>query len=103
MIVRFLKAECVNLHINRSATRKEDMEISQSGATNENYLNKLVGLTILLLSVVMSIGKIKDDNIVQAMQAKKYRYLGQAYRIFLIGLTLTLITFVAERFGLPNL
>lgn len=71
MIVRFLKAECANLCINRSATRKEDMEISQSGATNENHLNKLVGLTILLLSVVMSIGKIKDDNIVQAMQADK--------------------------------
>jgi hypothetical protein len=34
-------------------------------------LNKLVGMTILVLSVIMSIGKIKDDNIVQAMQADK--------------------------------
>ena len=32
----------------------------------------------------------------QVLQRKKYRYLGLAYRIFLIGLTLTLITFLIE-------
>ena len=30
------------------------------------------------------------------LQRKKYRYLGMAYRIFLVGLTLTLVTFVIE-------
>ena len=30
------------------------------------------------------------------LQKKKYRYLGYAYRIFLVGLTLTLITFLFE-------
>jgi hypothetical protein len=30
------------------------------------------------------------------LQRKKYRYLGYAYRIFLVGLTLTLITFLFE-------
>jgi hypothetical protein len=30
------------------------------------------------------------------LQRKKYRYLGYAYRIFLAGLTLTLIAFLAE-------
>lgn len=32
----------------------------------------------------------------QVLQRKKYRLLGYAYRIFLIGLTVTLVTFVAE-------
>ena len=32
----------------------------------------------------------------QVLQRKKYRYLGYAYRIFLVGLTVTLITFVWE-------
>lgn len=32
-------------------------------------LNKLVATTVVILSVAMAIGKIKDDNIVQAMQA----------------------------------
>ena len=30
------------------------------------------------------------------LQRKKYRYLGYAYRVFLVGLTLSLIAFVAE-------
>lgn len=32
----------------------------------------------------------------QVLQRKKYRFLGHAYRIFLAGLTLTLLTFVHE-------
>jgi hypothetical protein len=32
----------------------------------------------------------------QVLQRKKYRYLSYAYRIFMVGLTLTLVTFVAE-------
>lgn len=36
----------------------------------------------------------------QVLQGKKYKYLGRAYRIFIVGLSLTLITFIAERFEL---
>ncbi|MCA1660651.1 MAG: DUF5706 domain-containing protein [Novosphingobium sp.] len=36
----------------------------------------------------------------QVLQGKKYKYLGRAYRIFIVGLTLTLATFVAESFNL---
>ncbi|MCB2060146.1 MAG: DUF5706 domain-containing protein [Novosphingobium sp.] len=32
----------------------------------------------------------------QVLQRKKYRYLGLAYRIFMLGLTVTLITFLIE-------
>ncbi|MFC4293589.1 Pycsar system effector family protein [Novosphingobium tardum] len=32
----------------------------------------------------------------QVLQRKKYKYLGMAYRIFVVGLCLTLITFVIE-------
>lgn len=32
----------------------------------------------------------------QVLQRKKYRFLGYAYRIFLVGLTVTLITFLIE-------
>lgn len=40
----------------------------------------------------------------QVLQRKKYRFLGYAYRIFLVGLTLTLITFLIEsREGLMRL
>ena len=35
----------------------------------------------------------------QVLQGKKYKYLGRAYRVFIGGLTLTLIAFIAERFG----
>lgn len=36
---------------------------------NDRRLNRMVATTVVLLSVVMAVGKIKDDNIVQAMQA----------------------------------
>lgn len=32
----------------------------------------------------------------QVLQGKKYKYLGRAYRVFILGLTLTLVTFVVE-------
>ena len=35
----------------------------------------------------------------QVLQRKKYRYLGLAYRIFLAGLTLTLVTLLLENRG----
>ena len=35
----------------------------------------------------------------QVLQRKKYRYLGLAYRVFLLGLSLTLIAFIIEQSG----
>ena len=37
----------------------------------------------------------------QVLQRKKYRYLGLAYRVFLLGLSLTFITYLAEQFTGP--
>ena len=33
----------------------------------------------------------------QVLHAKKYKYLGRAYRIFIVGLSLTLATFIVEQ------
>ena len=46
---------------------------------NDRRLNRMVATTVVALSVVMAVGKIKDDNICQAMQAD------QASRIDLWG------------------
>ena len=32
----------------------------------------------------------------QVLQRKKYRFMGYAYRIFILGLIVTLVSFVAE-------
>lgn len=37
------------------------------------------------------------------LERKKYRFLGWAYRVFLIGLTLTFVTYVYEQFAGPML
>jgi hypothetical protein len=37
----------------------------------------------------------------QILEHKKYRFLGWAYRVFLIGLTLTFIAYVYELFAGP--
>jgi hypothetical protein len=34
------------------------------------------------------------------LRRKKYRYLALAYRTFLIGMVLTILTFAFDRFGL---
>ena len=34
----------------------------------------------------------------QVLRGKKYKYLGHAYRIFMVGLTATMIAFIVERF-----
>ncbi len=47
------------------------MEIEVSAEAKNKRLNNLVAITVLLLSVFMAICKIKDDNIVQAMQQAK--------------------------------
>ena len=44
----------------------EGMDVPEGG---NRTLNRMVATTVVALSVVMAVGKIKDDNIVQAMQA----------------------------------
>ncbi len=46
-----------------------ELEISTEGAAKR--LNRAVAMTVVMLSVFMAVAKIKDDNIVQAMQAAK--------------------------------
>jgi hypothetical protein len=46
----------------------ESIEID--GGSNRR-LNRLVAMTVVVLSIAMALTKIKDDNIVQAMQADK--------------------------------
>ncbi len=41
------------------------------GEGDNKRLNRLVAVTVVLIAVFMAIGKIKDDNIVQAMQKAK--------------------------------
>lgn len=42
------------------------IEIPESA---DRRLNRMIAITVVILSVAMAVGKIKDDNIVQAMQA----------------------------------
>jgi len=44
-------------------------DVSTEGSNKR--LNNLVAVTVVILSVFMAISKIKDDNIVQAMQKAK--------------------------------
>ncbi|MBV9840256.1 MAG: DUF4337 domain-containing protein [Sphingomonadaceae bacterium] len=44
----------------------EGIEAPEGG---NRRLNRMVAVTVVILSVAMAVGKIKDDNIVQAMQA----------------------------------
>ncbi|KAF0813661.1 hypothetical protein IGB42_02013 [Andreprevotia sp. IGB-42] len=47
------------------------MDIELPAAEQKSRLNSLVAVTVVILSVCMALGKIKDDNIVQAMQVAK--------------------------------
>ncbi|GAB7125981.1 hypothetical protein JCM19000A_04880 [Silvimonas sp. JCM 19000] len=51
------------------------MDVDVSVESGERRLNQWVGLTVLILSVIMGMAKIKDDNIVQAMQQAKMQAL----------------------------
>lgn len=44
------------------------MEIELSADAKDKRLNRLVAITVVVLSVTMGLGNIKDGNIVQAMQ-----------------------------------
>jgi hypothetical protein len=43
------------------------MEVELSAEAKDKRINRLVALTVVLLSVAMALGNIKDGNIVQAM------------------------------------
>ncbi|MDI1301912.1 MAG: DUF4337 domain-containing protein [bacterium] len=47
------------------------MDIEIGAAEKKNRLNSMVAITVVILSVFMAICKIKDDNMVQAMQQAK--------------------------------
>lgn len=47
------------------------MEVELKAEGHARALNNAVAITVVALSVVMAVSKIKDDNIVQAMQSAK--------------------------------
>jgi ribosomal protein L12E/L44/L45/RPP1/RPP2 len=47
-----------------------DVSAAPEGGGNRK-LNRAVGISVVVLSTVMALGKVKDDNIVQAMQKAK--------------------------------
>ena len=47
------------------------MDIDVDTQSDDRRLNKLVAVTVVILSVFMAVSKVKDDNIVQAMQKAK--------------------------------
>jgi hypothetical protein len=47
------------------------MEVEINAQAREKHLNSGVAITVVVLSVFMALCKIKDDNIVQAMQQAK--------------------------------
>ncbi|MDR3429320.1 MULTISPECIES: DUF4337 domain-containing protein [Silvimonas] len=47
------------------------MDVDVSVETGERRLNQAVGMLVLCFSVILGLAKIKDDNIVQAMQLSK--------------------------------
>jgi len=47
------------------------MDVEIETQSDDKRLNKLVAVTVVILSVFMAISKVKDDNIVQAMQKAK--------------------------------
>src|SRR5205809_2256363 len=44
------------------------MEVEVSAEAKDKRINRLVALTVVLFSVAMGLGNIKDGNIVQAME-----------------------------------
>jgi len=47
---------------------KKDAPDNSDAGSSRNRLNTLVAISVALLATFMGIGKVKDDNIVQAMQ-----------------------------------
>jgi hypothetical protein len=56
------------------------MDVETKG--DDKRLNNMVAITVVILSVFMAVSKIKDDNIVQAMQkAKSEAVVGSGRRL----------------------
>src|SRR5205809_6779925 len=47
------------------------MEVEIKTESGDKRFNNLVAVTVVILSVFMAVSKVKDDNIVQAMQKAK--------------------------------
>ncbi|MBI4273219.1 MAG: DUF4337 domain-containing protein [Rhizobiales bacterium] len=47
------------------------MEASDKAENSNKWLNNLVAVSVVILTVFLAISKVKDDNIVQAMQKAK--------------------------------
>jgi hypothetical protein len=52
----------------RHPHREDGMEVEVSAEAKDKRLNRLVAITVVILSVFMGLSNIKDGNIVQAMQ-----------------------------------
>jgi hypothetical protein len=52
----------------RLLQREDRMEVEVSAEAKDKRLNRLVAITVVVLSVFMGLSNIKDGNIVQAMQ-----------------------------------
>src|SRR6185312_4431825 len=52
----------------RMRAREDGMEVEISAEAKDKRLNRLVAITVVVLSVFMGVSNIKDGNIVQAMQ-----------------------------------
>src|SRR4051812_18810256 len=50
-----------------SEARERGMEVEVSAEAKDKRLNRLVAITVVILSVFMGVSNIKDGNIVQAM------------------------------------
>ena len=82
------------------------MEIEVSAEAKGKRLNRLVAITVVTLSVFMGLSKVKDDNIVQAMQqaqADKIDFWSyyQARNIRQEVMESTVIQLEAQRVGAP--
>jgi hypothetical protein len=47
------------------------MEVELKSSGHARTLNRAVAVTVVVISIFVAVSKIKDDNIVQAMQAAK--------------------------------
>jgi len=51
--------------------KNRDMEVELKSEGSAKTLNAAVAVTVVIISTFMAVSKVKDDNIVQAMQAAK--------------------------------
>ncbi|MBS0503923.1 MAG: hypothetical protein JSS55_09020 [Proteobacteria bacterium] len=68
----------------------------------EDYIERLVGNLADEEEVYRTMARDIYQN-GSVLRHKKYRYLALAYRTFLLGMVLTVITFAVDRLGIVNL